>query len=56
MKLIIFGSTGSIGRQLVKQALEQGHMVTAFTRDPARVDIKHANLEVIQAMYWIQHR
>ena len=48
MKLIIFGSTGSIGRQLVKQALEQGHMVAAFARDPARVDIKHANLEVIQ--------
>lgn len=48
MKLIIFGSTGSIGRQLVKQALEQGHMVTAFARDPVRVDIKHANLQVIQ--------
>ena len=37
MKLIIFGSTGSIGRQLVKQALEQRHMVAAFARDPARV-------------------
>ncbi len=48
MKLIIFGSTGSIGRQLVKQALEQGHMVTAFARDPVRVDIKHADLQVIQ--------
>ena len=48
MKLIIFGSTGSIGRQLVKQALEQRHMVAAFARNPARVDIKHANLEVIQ--------
>ena len=48
MKLIIFGSTGSIGRQLVEQALEQGHMVAAFARDPVRVDIKHANLEVIQ--------
>ncbi len=48
MKLIIFGSTGSIGRQLVKQALEQGHMVTAFARDPVRVDIKHNNLQVAQ--------
>ncbi|NIT61650.1 MAG: NAD(P)H-binding protein [Aliifodinibius sp.] len=48
MRLIIFGSTGSIGRQLVKQALEQGHTVTAFARDPVRVDIKHANLQVIQ--------
>ncbi len=48
MKLLIFGKTGSIGRQLVKQALEQGHMLTAFARDPVRVDIKHANLQVIQ--------
>ena len=48
VKLIIFGSTGSMGRPLVEQALEQGHMVAAFARDPARVDIKHANLEVIQ--------
>ena len=48
MKLIIFGSTGSIGRQLVKQALEQRRMVAAFARDPVRVDVKHANLDVIQ--------
>jgi putative NADH-flavin reductase len=48
VKIIIFGSTGSIGRQLVKQALEQGHTVTAFTRDPTRVNIKHVNLQVVQ--------
>jgi len=48
MKLLIFGSTGSIGRQLVKQALEQGHSVTAFARDPAKVDIRHNNLQVVQ--------
>ncbi len=48
MKLLIFGSTGSIGRELVKQALEQGHTVTAFARDPAKFDIKHTNLQVVQ--------
>jgi putative NADH-flavin reductase len=48
MRLLIFGSTGSIGRELVKQALEQGHTVTAFARDPAKLDIKHANLQVVQ--------
>lgn len=48
MRLLIFGSTGSIGRELAKQALEQGHTVTAFVRDPAKLDIKHANLQVIQ--------
>lgn len=48
MKLLIFGATGSIGRQLVEQALEQEHTVTAFARDPVKLDIKHANLQVVQ--------
>lgn len=48
MKLIIFGSTGSIGRQLVRQGLEQGHQVTAFARDPSKLDIMHDNLKVVQ--------
>jgi putative NADH-flavin reductase len=48
MKLLIFGSTGSIGRQVVEQALEQGHTVTAFARDPAKLSIKHAHLKVAQ--------
>ena len=48
MKVLIFGSTGSIGRELVKQALEQGHAVTAFTRNPANVDLDHAALTVAQ--------
>lgn len=48
MKLIIFGSTGSIGRLLVRQALEQGHAVTAFARDPAKLDISHENLATVQ--------
>ena len=37
MKLIIFGSTGTIGRHLVDQALAQGHEVTAFARNPAKL-------------------
>lgn len=48
MKLLIFGATGSVGRQLVEQALAQGHTVTAFTRDPAKLQINHANLRVAQ--------
>ncbi|MEW5959611.1 MAG: NAD(P)H-binding protein, partial [Chloroflexota bacterium] len=48
MKLLIFGSTGSIGRQLVEQALAQGHAVTAFARNPAKLDLKHANLTIVQ--------
>jgi putative NADH-flavin reductase len=48
MKLLIFGSTGSIGRPLVEQALEQEHLVTAFARNPAKLDIQHTNLKVVQ--------
>lgn len=48
MKLLIFGSTGSIGQQLVKQALAQGHSITAFARNPAKLDIQHANLNIVQ--------
>ena len=48
MKWIIFGSTGGTGRQIVTQALEQGHDVTAFARSPERVDQKHEKLQVIK--------
>ena len=48
MKLIIFGATGTVGQQVVKQALEQGHWVTAFARNPARLDIQHPQLKRVQ--------
>jgi len=48
MKIVVFGATGSIGRHVVEQALEQGHHVTAFTRDPARVDRGHERLQVVR--------
>jgi putative NADH-flavin reductase len=47
MKLLIFGSTGGTGRELVKQALEQGHTITAYARDQAKLDeLQHAHLSV----------
>ncbi|NEO71731.1 SDR family oxidoreductase [Moorena sp. SIO3H5] len=48
MNILIFGSTGGTGRQVVEQALEQGHRVTAFARNPAKLDINHKNLKVVQ--------
>jgi len=48
MRVVIFGSTGGIGRQLVKQALARGHAVRAFARNPAQLEIKHANLQTVQ--------
>jgi len=48
MKLLIFGATGGTGRALVEQALEQGHVVTAFARDPVKVRTTHQNLKVMK--------
>jgi putative NADH-flavin reductase len=48
MKLLIFGSTGGTGRELVEQALDQGHSVSAFARDPAKIqDLQHQSLKVV---------
>ncbi len=48
MNLLIFGATGETGCELVNQALAQGDAVTAFVRDPDKLDIKHPNLKVIE--------
>ncbi len=48
MKLLIFGSTGGTGRQLVGRALGRGHTVRAFLRDPGKLDAGHSRLEVFQ--------
>ncbi len=44
MKIIIFGSTGTIGEHLITQALDAGHEVTAFARNPAKIKKSHDHL------------
>lgn len=49
MKLIIFGATGQVGTQLVKQALWRGHTVRAFGRNVHQLDDgNHPKLELIK--------
>ncbi len=48
MKLILFDSTGGIGRQVVAQALGAGHQVTAVTRRPEMLNIQHERLQVVR--------
>jgi putative NADH-flavin reductase len=48
MNLLIFGATGGTGSAIVAQALEQGHRVTAFARNPDAIKTKHENLVVVQ--------
>lgn len=47
MNLLVFGATGGTGRQLVEQALTQGHTVTAFARTPAKLALRHPRLRVV---------
>ena len=47
MNIILFGATGQIGQQILKQALERGHTVTAFVRDAAKLDVTHLRLTVM---------
>jgi len=48
MKLVIFGATGGVGRQVVEQALAEGHFVTAFARNPEKLAIEHPNLKFLR--------
>ncbi len=48
LRVLIIGATGGTGRQLVRQAVEQGHQVTAFVRKPKKLKIEHPNLRVVK--------
>jgi putative NADH-flavin reductase len=48
MNIVIFGASGKTGHHLVRQALEQGHTVTAFVRDPGKLMNKDDRLKIIQ--------
>ena len=47
MKLTVFGASGGVGREVVTQALDRGDHVTAYVRNPAKLDLAHPNLTVI---------
>lgn len=58
MKIALFGATGHIGQVILDEALARGHQVTAIVRDPARLAIRHAQLQVIrgdvaQPTHWL---
>lgn len=48
MKITIFGASGATGKNVVEQALAQGNEVTAFVRNPEKMDIKNDKLTVTQ--------
>ena len=48
MKIVVFGASRGVGLKVVEQALEAGHIVTAFVRTPAKFTVQHPNLIVCQ--------
>jgi putative NADH-flavin reductase len=46
MNLTVFGATGGVGREVVTRALDAGHHVTAYVRNPAKLTVTHPNLTV----------
>jgi putative NADH-flavin reductase len=48
MKIAIFGATGRTGLLTLYQALDKGHIVTAFARKPEALAITHKNIRVVQ--------
>jgi putative NADH-flavin reductase len=48
MNIVVFGASRGVGLQVVKQALESGHRVTAFVRSPEKFEMIHSNLTVFK--------
>jgi uncharacterized protein YbjT (DUF2867 family) len=48
LRILVIGATGGTGRQLVRQALDLGHEVTALVRKPKKFKIEHSRLRVVK--------
>jgi putative NADH-flavin reductase len=48
MNVVIFGATGQTGRLLTERAVANGHVVTAFVRDPARLNAARDSVRIAQ--------
>ncbi|MFF9347979.1 NAD(P)-dependent oxidoreductase [Streptomyces sp. NPDC014734] len=46
MRITVFGATGGVGQELVRQAVAAGHEVTAVVRDPARLPVRLSEVRV----------
>ncbi len=49
MKITVFGCTGKTGREIVRQALERGYTVTAYARNPQKLEMTHLNANTAKA-------
>lgn len=47
MRLLVLGATGATGHQIVIQGLQQGHELTVFVRNPAKLTLRGDRLRVV---------
>lgn len=47
LRILVYGATGKVGTHVVDEALQRGHLVTAVSRDPSRINKQHDNLSVV---------
>ncbi|KGR74278.1 NAD(P)-dependent oxidoreductase [Ureibacillus sinduriensis] len=47
-KIAIIGGTGKVGRHIAKRALENGHHVRMFVRNPDKLTFKDARVEIVR--------
>jgi putative NADH-flavin reductase len=48
MKLLVLGATGGTGLEIVSQAMERGHEITAFVRAPERLKKFEDRISIVQ--------
>ncbi|HRO48171.1 NAD(P)-dependent oxidoreductase [Agriterribacter sp.] len=48
MKLTVIGASGFVGSEVLKEALNRGHQVTAIVRHPEKVSVQNDHLSVVR--------
>jgi putative NADH-flavin reductase len=48
MKLVVFGATGNVGRQVAAEALRRGHEVVGVVRDPQAVEAPDPRVTLVK--------
>ncbi len=48
MNISVFGGTGETGLLVIKKALDKGHTVTAFARNPSKIAFRHDRLKIVK--------
>jgi putative NADH-flavin reductase len=48
LNILLLGSTGRVGQQILSHALTDNHRITALVRTPSKLQVTHENLTILQ--------